>query len=65
MIERYTLKFTPAVSHKDLMKHFNEGNGFDEGQLAKLHQMKARIDLLCEPADLKKIGELLKELSKK
>ncbi len=63
MIERYTLKFTPAVSQKDLMKHFQEGNGFDEAQLAKLHQMKARIELLCDPADLKKIDDLLKELS--
>jgi hypothetical protein len=63
MVERYSLKFTPAVSHKDLMKHFQEGKGFDEAQLAKLHQMKARIELLCDPADLKKIDELLKLLS--
>lgn len=64
MIERYTLKFTPAVSHKDLMKRFQEGN-FDEAQPAKLHQMKARIELLCDPADLKKIDEMLKELAQK
>ena len=63
--ERYTLKFTPAVNHKDLMKHFQDGNGFDEAQLAKLHQMKARIELLCGPEDLKKIDELLRELSRR
>ena len=47
------------------MKQFHEGKGFDEGQLAKLHQMKARIELLCDPADLKKIDDLLKKLSKR
>jgi hypothetical protein len=57
-------KFTPAVSDKNLMKHFQEGNGFDEAQLAKLHQMKARIEPLCGPADLKKINDSLKKLSK-
>lgn len=64
MIERYTLRFTPAVSHKELMKHFQEGNGFHEVQFAKLHQMEARIGLLCDPTDLKKIDKFLKELSK-
>lgn len=62
MIERYTIKVAPAVSQKEILKQLNEGE-FDESKFAKLHQIKARIDLLCDPADVKKIGELLKELS--
>jgi hypothetical protein len=62
MIERYNIKVAPAVSQKEILKHLNEGE-IDESKLAKLHQVKARIELLCDPADLKKIGELLKELS--
>ncbi|HLI29555.1 MAG TPA: hypothetical protein VKV79_00465 [Terriglobia bacterium] len=49
MIERYTLRFVPAVNHKETLKHLQEGRGFDGAQLAKLHQMKARIELLCDP----------------
>jgi len=50
------------VSQKELQNHFQER--LDEAKLARLHQMKARVDLLCDPADLKKIDDLLKEVSK-
>jgi hypothetical protein len=64
-IECYTMKVAPAVSQKEILKHLNERKDFDEVNLAKLHQMKARIDLLCDPADLKKVDELPSGLSKR
>lgn len=61
MIERYTIKFGPAVSQKELEKllHTGEAN-LDQ---ADLHKMKARIEVVGEFEDLKKVTLLLKELS--
>jgi hypothetical protein len=63
MIERYTMKVAPALSRKEILKHLNEGNDLDEASLARPHAMKARIKLLRELADLKKITGLLQQLS--
>lgn len=60
MIDRYTLKFGPAVSQKELEKALNEN-----GDLSKAHQLRARIELIGEAEDIKKLSELLKQLSKK
>jgi hypothetical protein len=65
MVERYTIKVAPAVGQKEILKHLSEGAEIDESKPARLRQMKAHIELLCDPADLKKIGDLLKELSVK
>ena len=59
MIERYTIKFGPAVSQKELEKALHE-----DGDLSKVHHLKARIDIIGEAEDLKKLVELLKQLKK-
>ena len=59
MIERYTIKFGPAVSQKELEKALHE-----DGDLSKAHHLKARIELIGEAEDIKKLSELLKQLSK-
>jgi hypothetical protein len=59
MIERYTIKFGPAVSRKELEKALHEN-----ADLSKAHHLKARIELVGEAEDIKKLSELLKELSR-
>jgi hypothetical protein len=59
MIERYTIKFGPAVSQKELEKALHEN-----GDLSKAHHLKARIELVGEADDIKKLAELLKQLKK-
>lgn len=62
MIDRYTIKFGPAVSQKELEKIINSGEGhFTPDDLKK---MKARIELIGDVEDLKKVSELLKQLSR-
>jgi hypothetical protein len=61
MIERYTIKFGPAVSQKELEKALNEAKHLDE--LKKFRQVKARIDLVGDIEDMKRISEVLKELA--
>ena len=63
MIERYTIKFGPAVSQKELEKIINSGEGhFNPDDLKK---MKVRIELIADIEDVKKIGDFLKESSRK
>jgi hypothetical protein len=50
MIERYTIKFGPAVSQKELEKALNEG--IDSPQIKGLHKLKARLELICDYKDL-------------
>jgi hypothetical protein len=60
MIERYTIKFGPAVSQKELEKIINSGEG--EFRPEDLKEMKARIEIIADLEDLRKISELLKSL---
>lgn len=60
MIERYTIKFAPAVSQKELEKALNEN-----GDLTKAHHLKVRIEFVGEAEDVKTFSQLLKEFSKK
>jgi hypothetical protein len=62
MIEHYTIKFGPAVSQKELEKALHEAA--DPAVLTKLHKMKARIEIVADFEDLKKIAEVLKEMKK-
>ena len=62
MIERYTIKFGPAVSQKELEKALHEATSPEE--LRRLQKMKTRIEFVSEIEDVKKISELLKELAK-
>jgi len=63
MIERYTIKFGPALSQKELEKALNEAT--DPAVLTKLHKMKGRIDIICDFEDLKRLTEMLKSIGRK
>ena len=65
MIERYTIKVAPAVSHKDIIKSLDSTKEYDAEQLKKLQHLKIRVEVIGEAPDLKKISDLLKELSRK
>lgn len=60
MIDRYTIKFGPAVSQKELEKAL-----YENGDLSKAHHLRARIELIGEADDIKKLSELLRQLSRK
>ena len=60
MIDRYTIKFGPAVSQKELEKALHEAT--DPAVLTKLHKMKARIDIVADFDDLKRVDQFLKAL---
>jgi len=62
MIDRYTIKFGPAVSQKELEKALHE-TGETLAMPPALHKMKARIEVICDFEDLKKLKEMLNELS--
>jgi len=53
MIDRCTIKFGPAVSQKELEKLLTTGEG--EFQIPQLKMMKARIEVVGDFEDLKKI----------
>jgi hypothetical protein len=53
MIERYTIKFGPAVSQKELEKLLHTGEATLDPK--DLHKMKARIEVVADFDDLKKI----------
>ena len=63
MIERYTIKFGPAVSQKELEKRLSEATTPEE--LKSLHRMKARIELIGDIEDIHGLQQVLKELSQK
>jgi hypothetical protein len=63
MIERYSIKAAPAVSHKEILKKLQETKDFSPEELTKLQHLKVKIEFVGEATDLKKVGDLLKELS--
>jgi hypothetical protein len=58
MIDRYTIKFGPAVSQKELEKALHE-----DGDLSHAHKLKARIEFVGEAEDIKKLAIILKKRS--
>jgi len=60
MIERYTIKFGPAVSQKELEKALQTGEANLDPK--DLHKMKARIEVIGDFEDLKAISAFLKTL---
>ncbi|HLY40460.1 MAG TPA: hypothetical protein VKR52_04560 [Terracidiphilus sp.] len=62
MIERYTIKFGPAVSQKELERIINTGDG--EFRSDDLKKMKAKIEFIGHIEDIKKVSETLKNLSR-
>ena len=61
MIDRYTIKAAPAVSHKDLLKKLETMT--DPNELKKYYDLKVKIEMICEAEDLKTIADLLKTLA--
>jgi hypothetical protein len=62
MIERYTIKFGPAVSQKELEKFLQ--TDLTPHETNRLSLMKARIEILADFEDIKKLAEFLKQLKK-
>jgi hypothetical protein len=62
MISRYTIKFAPAVSQKELEKFLNEATNPEA--LKGLYKMKARVELVGDLEDIHKLQQVLKELAK-
>lgn len=80
MIEKYTIKFGAAVSQKELEEALHEPMFIPDdpsielkpgdkvvisGVRATLNQFKARIELVGDFEDIKKLSHILKDLSKK
>ena len=63
MIDRYTIKFAPAVSQKELEKLLLMTSE-PERQHADLHKLRARIEFIGDFSDIKKVKETLIQLSK-
>jgi hypothetical protein len=63
MIERYTIKFGPAVSQKELEKALHAPS-LDQVK-ADLGRVKARIEVVCEFSDLRELEQYLKGSSGK
>jgi hypothetical protein len=58
----YTIKFGPAVSQKELENALYE-SGDTPAQVPDIRKMKARIEVIGDFEDSKKLSELLKQLS--
>lgn len=58
MIERYTIRFGPAVSQKELEKALNEGK-----DAPHIHKLRTRIEFIGDFSDIKKLKETLIQLS--
>jgi hypothetical protein len=65
MIERYTIKFSPAVRQKELEKVLHGPRLQNDAALSRLHKMKPRIEIICDFEDLKMLTEMMKSLGKK
>lgn len=61
---RYTIKFGPAMSQKELEKALHDPTIHGEVEISKqMQKMKARIDVIGDFEDLKKISAVLKGAS--
>jgi len=65
MIERYTIKFGPALSQKELEKALSDPTIHSEVEVSKqMHKMKARIEFVGDFEDVKKVVDFIKTLGK-
>ena len=62
MIERYTMKFAPAVSQKDLEKALHE-SGETPTTPPYIRKMRARIKFVGDFEDVKNVSDMLKRLN--
>jgi hypothetical protein len=60
MIERYTIKFGPAVSQKELEKLLDMGDWQTEPR--DIRKMKVRIEFIGGFEEVKKVDEFVKKL---
>jgi hypothetical protein len=65
MIDRYTIKLATAANHKEIMRKLSEGKELVPDDLAKLSKVKAKLEIIGDYADMEKVRDLLKDLSKK
>jgi hypothetical protein len=65
VIERYTLKFSPAVSQEELRKKLEAITDYDPAELDRLHKMKAKIEIVCDFADLRELRSFLEDPMKR
>lgn len=63
MIDHYTIKLAPAVSHKEIMKQFQDGAGPGPEKLGQLSKVKVKLEAIGDYEDMEKLRNLLKELS--
>ena len=63
MIDRYTIKFAPAVSQRELEKALHDAGATPHDNLPDIKKMKARIEVVGDFDDLKKLRALLEALS--
>jgi len=63
VIAEDTIKFGPAVSQKELEKALHEDG--ETPNHTSLTKMKARIEIIGDFADLKRLAAILKELAEK
>jgi hypothetical protein len=64
MIERYAIKVSPAISQDELRKKLETMSDYDPAELDRLHKMKAKIEVICDFADLRELRALLESRSK-
>lgn len=63
MIARYTIRFGPAVSQKELEKLLH--TDLTPHETNRLSLMKARIEIVADFEDLKRLSQLLKDMASK
>jgi hypothetical protein len=64
MIDRYTIKASPAVSHKEILRKLSEGKTLPANELENLSKVKAKIEVVGDYADIEKIRDLISTISK-
>jgi hypothetical protein len=65
MIDHYTIKAVPAVSHKEIMKQLESGGGITPEHTNKLTKVKVKIEAVGDYEDMEKLRNLLGRLSVK
>jgi hypothetical protein len=65
MIESYSLKFSPAVGPDELRKKLESMTDYDPTELDRLHKMKAKVEVICDFADLRELRAFLESRIRK
>lgn len=65
MMDHYSIKAAPAISHKEIMKQLESGAGITPEHTAKLTKVKVKIEAVGDYEDMEKVRNLLEQLSSK